>query len=195
MFQNNAMFKPCWGIIILLLVKSVKLGQLFPMGKNQGNDLINVSYSGRASDDNTVLFLCHSLHKVISAKTLPKMWKGGEEVLRNVWEDGRRYLCKIWFESCQILISIFCSLQTFGGGVPMKSSPSKLPPSAARLAYLSAHVIWLIFFKGIGGSFCHRMIWVGWCICGTFKARISAVLSCKIPSRVTAWSVELKMKA
>ena len=103
MFQNNAMFKPCWGIIILLLVKSVKLGQLFPMGKNQGNDLINVSYSGRASDDNTVLFLCHSLHKVISAKTLPKMWKGGEEVLRNVWEDGRRYLCKIWLKSCQIL--------------------------------------------------------------------------------------------
>ena len=143
MFQNNAMFKPCWGIIILLLVKSVKLGQLFPMGKNQGNDLINVSYSGRASDDNTVLFLCHSLHKVISAKTLPKMWKGGEEVLRNVWEDGRRYLCKIWFKSCQILISIFCSLKTFGGGVPMKSSPSKLPPSAARLAYLSADVIWL----------------------------------------------------
>ena len=33
MFQNNAMFKPCWGIIILLLVKSVKLGQLFPVGK------------------------------------------------------------------------------------------------------------------------------------------------------------------
>ena len=33
MFENNAMFKPCWGIIILLLVKSVKLGQLFPVGK------------------------------------------------------------------------------------------------------------------------------------------------------------------
>ena len=56
MFQNNAMFKPCWGIIILLLVKSVKLGQLFPMGRNQRNVLINVSYNGRASDDNTVLF-------------------------------------------------------------------------------------------------------------------------------------------
>ena len=149
MFHNNAMFKPRWGIIILLLVKSVKLGQLFPMGKNQGNDLINVSYSGRASDDNTVLFLCHSLHKVISAKTLPKMWKGGEEVLRNVWEDGRRYLCKISLKSCQILVSIFCSLKTFGGGVPMKSSPSKLPPSAARLAYLSADVIWLFFFSRV----------------------------------------------
>ena len=57
MFQNNAMLKPCWGIIILLLVNSVKLGQLFPMGKNQGNVLINVSYNCRASDDNTVLFL------------------------------------------------------------------------------------------------------------------------------------------
>ena len=33
MFENNAMFKPCRGIIILLLVKSVKLGQLFPVGK------------------------------------------------------------------------------------------------------------------------------------------------------------------
>ena len=33
------MFKPCRGIIILLLVKSVKLGQLFPMGKNHGNVL------------------------------------------------------------------------------------------------------------------------------------------------------------
>ena len=159
MFQNNAMFKPCWGIIILLLVKSVKLGQLFPMGKNQGNVLINVSYNGRASDDNTVLFLCHSLQQNISANIIPEMWKSGEEVLRNVWEDGRRYLRKMWFESCQILISIFWSLKTFGGGVPMKSSPSKLPPSAARLAYLSAHMIWLIFFKG--GSFGHRSVWVG----------------------------------
>ena len=41
------MFKPCWGIIILLLVKSVKLGQLFPMGKNQGNVLINFGYNCR----------------------------------------------------------------------------------------------------------------------------------------------------
>ena len=163
MFQNNAMFKPCWGIIILLLVKSVKLGQLFPMGKNQGNVLINFGYNCRLCNAEplmiTLLFLCHSLHKVISANIIPEMWKGGEEVLRNVWEDGRRYLCKIWFKSCQILISIFCSLKTFGGGVPMKSSPSKLPPSAARLAYLSAHMIWLIFFKG--GSFGHRSVWVG----------------------------------
>ena len=113
----------------------------------------------RASDDNTVLFLCHSLQQNISANIIPEMWKSGEEVLRNVWEDGRRYLRKMWFESCQILISIFWSLKTFGGGVPMKSSPSKLPPSAARLAYLSAHMIWLIFFKG--GSFGHRSVWVG----------------------------------
>ena len=160
MFQNNAMFKPCWGIIILLLVNSVKLGQLFPMGKNQGNVLINVSYNCRASDDNTVLFLWHSLHKVISANTIPKMWKGGEEVLRNVWEDWRRYLCKIWFESCQILISIFCSWKTFGGGVPMKSSPSKLPPSAARLAYLSAHKI-DCFFQGFRGAVFVKD-WYGW---------------------------------
>ena len=122
-------------------------GSTLPCGKNQGNVLINISYNCRAFDDNTVLFLCHSLHKVISANIIPEMWKGGEEVLRNVWEDGRRYLCKIWFESCQILISIFWSLETFGGGVPMKSSPSKLPPSAARLAYLSACVIWLFFFS------------------------------------------------
>ena len=134
-------------------------GSTLPCGKNQGNVLINISYNCRAFDDNTVLFLCHSLHKVISANTIPEMWKGGEEVLRNVWEDGRRYLCKIWLKSCQILVSIFCSLKTFGGGVPMKSSPSKLPPSAARLAYLSAHMIWLIFFKG--GSFGHRSVWVG----------------------------------
>ena len=122
-------------------------GSTLPCGKKYGNVLINIIYNCRAFDDNTVLFFCHSLHKVIPANIIPKMWKGGEEVLRNVWEDWRRYLCKIWFESCQILISILCSSKTFGGGVPMKSSPSKLPPSAARLAYLSADVIWLFFSR------------------------------------------------
>ena len=148
MFQNNAMIVQTeLGNYYPLAREACEAGSTHPCRKNQGNILINISYNCRAFDDNTVLFFCHSLHKVISANIIPEMWKGGEEVLRNVWEDWRRYLCKIWFESCQILISILCSSKTFGGGVPMKSSPSKLPPSAARLAYLSADVIWLFFSR------------------------------------------------
>ena len=48
-------------------------GSTLPCGKNQGNVLINISYNCRAFDDNTVLFLCHSLHKVISANIIPEM--------------------------------------------------------------------------------------------------------------------------